>query len=321
MTNEPVKSGASAVAKSMEAIKVDPGVGAFKYENLGDYVKFADVMCRSAEMLPEHLRMKPALCLAVLMRATHWGFDPYALANETYQAKPGGVIGYQAKVFIAALRTCAGVQLKYDFDGKIDVSMKPFMSANNRKIADRTATGDRKVTAWALIDGERLEYETPILDEIGVKNSPLWHNDPDQQLRYYAARGWARIHRPDVMMGVFEADEVREMDRAVKDVTPKENAFAKLGKDAREAAAEVIDDADEESAETDHDPITGEIVDDDDATEEFDQESPHFKAGMEAAASGFTRSQCPKDLNGPATVHWFAGWDTFMESQPEEVEA
>lgn len=311
MTNEVQAPGVNAVAKSMEAIKVDPGIGAFKYENLGDYVKFADVMCRSAEMLPEHLRQKPALCLAVLMRATHWGFDPFALANETYQAKQGGVIGYQAKVFIAALRTCAGIQLKYDFEGDIKVDMSPFMSANKRKIADRTASGDRKVTAWALVDGERLEYETPILDEIGVKNSPLWHNDPDQQLRYYAARGWARIHRPDVMMGVFADDEVREMDRVVKDITPMEegNAFAKLGNDARDAAAE--------TAEDEADPITGEVVESDPKSLE---DSENFMAGFEAAASGFTRSQCPKDLDGEATVEWFAGWDTCdQETEQKET--
>lgn len=210
---------ASAVADRLRDVKsFDPGLGSYTFSNLGEVVRFADLMCKAGEMLPEHLRNRPALCMAVTMRATHWGFDPFALAMETYQAKQGGPIGYQAKVFVAALRS-AGIKLRYRYEGTVTMLEKPVTSYKGNKIAERTATGDRKCVAYASIDGETLEYETMTLDQITIKNSPLWHNDPDQQLAYAAGRGWARRYRPDLIMGAYSSDEVEQM-APMKDVTP-----------------------------------------------------------------------------------------------------
>lgn len=43
-----------------------------------------------------------------------------------------------------------------------------------------------------------------------VRNSPLWVADPRQQLAYLATKRWARLHAPDVMLGVYSVDELQD---------------------------------------------------------------------------------------------------------------
>lgn len=269
-SNAPVHPGAVTRAAFVDGVKnYDPGLGAYNFSNLGDLVRFADLMAKSDVMLPKHLRQKPAICLAVAMRATHWGMDPFALANETYQAKQDEPIAYQAKVFVAALKNCAGIELQYRFEGEYTVSETPATSANGKQVSRRSSSGTRKCIAFATVGGKLLEYETPIIDDITVKNSPLWHNEPDQQLAYYAGRGWTRRYRPGVMMGAYSVDEVQNM-QPIRDVTPREepkiDKFAAIANRAREAQPEQTSHPETQKEEAqaddghwtdDYDPVNG----------------------------------------------------------------
>lgn len=296
MSDEP-KDGADLVASRVAEIQnFDPGLGAYNFGALGEAVKFADLMSRAGEVLPAHLRGKPAMCLAVTMRAVHWGFDPFALGLETYQAKDGGVIGFQAKVFTAVLRK-HGVPLRYRYEGKTTWLDKPAMSARGNEVAKRQAVGDRKCIAYAVIDGETLEYASPTLDEITVKNSPMWHNDPDQQLAYYSGRGFARRYRSDLMMGAYSNDEVESM--AMRDVTPtpKENGFSRLVQGAR-AAAQAETPAETASTETQAEEGMSE-----DAQEAY-------LAGMSAGRSEEAKRSDMPDMQSPATAKaWLEGFE------------
>jgi hypothetical protein len=52
-----------------------------------------------------------------------------------------------------------------------------------------------------------------------VRNSPLWEQDPRQQLAYLCVKRWARLH-PDVL-GVYTPDELQEAaPRVERDITP-----------------------------------------------------------------------------------------------------
>lgn len=316
-----------AIAKEVEGIKlVDPGLGAYHFGDLGQYVQFSDIMASAGEMLPLHLRNKPALCLAVTMRAVHWGFDPFALAMETYQAQSGGIIGYQAKVFVAALRAVAGITLKFRFEGEFKIIDKPALSRNGKQTAKRSAVGNRKCIAYATVDGDLLEYETPELDQITIKNSPQWHNDPDQQLSYYAGRGWPRRFRPDAMMGAYSNDEVQNIE-PMRDVTPQKSKFSSLADKAREAkdgtgkpTTDTDQDASqktdgEDSADTD----TSEAADDAATDKAHDQDtSPEFQAGAEAAKSGdVARHECPHTDDPDAALAWLAGYDAQITGEDE----
>lgn len=332
----------SQVAETVSDVKsFDPGLGSYNFSDLGAVVKFGDVMSHAGEMLPEHLRGKPALCMAVTMRATHWGFDPFALAMETYQAKSGGPIGYQAKVFTAALLN-AGVKLRYRYEGTIKILDKPVKSANGRQIAARTATGDRKCIAYAEVDGDVLEFETMTLDQITIKNSPLWHNDPDSQLAYAAGRGWARRYRSDVIMGAYSADEVEEM-KPMRDVTPREakpGGFAARAQAARQQAepedAQPPTDAAEGTTydEQHTDTLDGEVLPDanEDAAPDEQQgqerggtpeRSFEYDEGATAFRQGKTMTECPYDPEkDPASAdqyeQWRNGWFDASEEADQE---
>jgi hypothetical protein len=62
-----------------------------------------------------------------------------------------------------------------------------------------------------------VEYTSPMLKDIKVKNSPLWAQDPAQQIGYYASRAMCRRHFPDVILGVYTPEEMNE---EMRDVTP-----------------------------------------------------------------------------------------------------
>ncbi len=287
------------VARSVSEVKAfDPELGAYNFGNLGELVRFSDLMARADVMLPAHLRNRPALCLAVTMRAQQWKMDPFALAMETYQAKEGAPIAYQAKVFVAALRQCAGIRLQFRYEGELVITDKPVTSARGNEIAKRTAGGSLRCIAYATVGGQVLEYETPSLDEITIKNSPGWHNTPRDQLAYFAGRGWTRRYEPGVMMGAYSVDEVESM-QPIRDVTPKENPMAALAATAR-AAAKV-------DVAQDHfepEPHWTEGI----AWDEGAPGSAAFDAGAEAFKAGATTIECPHEGDAVAAADWLAAW-------------
>lgn len=305
--NPPQESGRGVdrIAASVASIQtLDPAMGAYAFGNLGDLVKFSDLMARADVMIPSFLREKPALCLAVTMRAQHWKMDPFALAQEAYQAKEGGPVGYQAKVFVTALQTCAGIVLNYRFDGDLKMLDQPVKSFNGKEIAKRTATGTLKCIAYAKVNGEVLEYETPTLDEITIKNSPLWHNNPRDQLAYYAGRGWTRRFRPGVIMGAYSVDEVEVMP-SMKDVTPKaekQDAFAAIAQKARKAD---VTDADEQPEPEGEGPHWADGYDPEDAIPGSEEWAQGETAAEDAA---LTVAACPYPEDTQEAEDWLGGF-------------
>lgn len=306
------------VAASVSEVQAfDPGLGAYNFSNLGDAVRFSDLMARAGEMLPDHLRGKAALCLAVTMRAVQWKFDPFALAAETYQAKQGGMIGYQAKVFVAALKNCTGIRLRFRYEGEVRYLDKPATSARGNQIAARTATGNLKCIAYAEVDGEMLEYETPTLDQIAIKNSPGWHNTPHDQITYFAGRGWVRRYEPGVMMGAYSEDEVRSME-SLRDVTPAEDrqkskpSFGQMAIQARKDAADPTDDQSEQeeaAVEEDQTETASPAISTPDVAGLNPMQAEAKWLGVTDFRSGAGRDQCPFPEEEPLREFWLAGWD------------
>lgn len=307
---------ADAYAERFRDIEaMDPSLGAYNFGSLAEVIQFSDLMSRADVMIPPIFRNKPAICAAVIMRAVHWKMDPFALAQEAYQAKDGGPVGFQAKVFVAALQTCAGITLNYRFEGEVKMLAKPAMSAGGKEVAKRTATGDRRCIAYATINGEVLEYETPKLDDITVKNSPMWHNDPDQQLSYYAGRGWSRRHRPGVIMGAYSADEVQEME-PMRDVTPRQSGFVAKAALAKQKA----DEAQAATADKTDDTATGGEAEADQVEDEVavDTSNPAYREGLIIGEDPDTeRGDCPYTDEPERAMLWFAGFDAAREAAAE----
>ena len=155
-------------------------------QNLGEVVRFAEVMCRADIALPKHLRGNAGACMAVALQALQWEMNPFAVASKSYSVN--GIIAYEAQLIAAVVNTRSGIKgrLRYDFIGE------------GKELSC-------KVTG--ILDDTECTYETPPVEAIQPKNSPLWKTDPRQQLGYYAARSWARRHCPEVLLGIYDRDE------------------------------------------------------------------------------------------------------------------
>lgn len=205
---------------SINSVSVSTGANGTSIapQNLGEVVRFAEVMCKADIALPKHLRGNAGACMAVAMQALEWQMSPFAVASKSYAVN--GAIAYEAQLIAAVVNTRSGIKgrLKYVFEG----------------------TGAAMTcTVTGTLDGEECVYTSPSIGSITTKNSPLWKSDPQQQLGYFSARSWARRHCPEVLLGVYDRDEAEQFQGAdnAKDVTPRTTLQARLAA-AKEAHGE-----------------------------------------------------------------------------------
>ncbi len=183
----------------------------FSPEGLNQLVRFADLMAQSKATVPSHLAGKPADCLAVTMQAAQWGMNPFAVAQKTHVVN--GTLGYEAQLVNAVVSSSnlLATRLNYRWDGD-------WSKVNGKTEKSPGLT----VTVWATLKGESEPRTLTIsMAQAGVRNSPLWEQDPRQQLAYLCVKRWARLHAPDVLLGVYTPDELQEAaPRVERDVTP-----------------------------------------------------------------------------------------------------
>jgi len=186
----------------------------------------ARVMANSGEMVPQHYRGKPEACMATVMQAARWGMDPFAVAQKTHIVS--GTLDYEAQLVNAVITTMAPTKdrLHYEWFGPWENVIGKFQektNSNNKKyIAPAWTPADEKglgVKVWATLKGEdEPRVLDLLLSQAQVRNSTLWASDPRQQLAYLGVKRWARLYCPDVILGVYSADELEE--RIEKDITP-----------------------------------------------------------------------------------------------------
>ncbi|MFK8312977.1 RecT family recombinase [Escherichia coli] len=183
----------------------------FSPEGMDRLVRFAELMSQSKVTVPAHLAGKPADCLAVTMQAAQWGMNPFAVAQKTHVVN--GALGYEAQLVNAVVSSSnlLATRLNYRWDGD-------WSKVNGKTDKSPNLT----VTVWATIKGEEEPRTLTIsMAQAGVRNSPLWEQDPRQQLAYLCTKRWARLHAPDVLLGVYTPDELAEVTpRPERDVTP-----------------------------------------------------------------------------------------------------
>ena len=173
-------------------------------------LSFAEVMATSRITVPKHLQGNPGDCLAITMQAMQWGMNPFAVAQKTHVVN--GRLGYEAQLVAAVINTRAPIVGRLDYEWFGDWS----------KVNGKTCSDDGVgVFVFATFKGEseprRLRMS---MAQVGnVRNSPNWVSDPRQQAAYLATKKFARLHCPDVILGVYTDDEL--VDVTPRDVTPK----------------------------------------------------------------------------------------------------
>lgn len=209
------------------------GLGGMQIESMAQVLEMAKLMSVSRQAVPPHLRGNPGSCLAITLQALEWRMSPFAVANKSYSVNDR--IAYESQLVQAVILQRAPIRgrIKFKYRGE-----------GQERVCTATAT---------LADGTgELEYDSPPFGKIQPKNSPLWKNDPDQQQAYYSGRALCRRYFPDVLLGIYDMDEIeaRTVDVAPAAPAPrtledKLDALASAGREPSHDAetAEIIESA------------------------------------------------------------------------------
>lgn len=168
--------------------------------SMNNIVNFAEFMCKAVITVPKHLQGNSGDCLAVTMQAMQWGMNPFAVAQKTHLVN--GVLGYEAQLVNAVIISRAPIKSRPDYQWFGDWS----------KVDGKTCkSNDIGVTVFVCLNGEDTPRQLSIsFAQVGVRNSPNWLNDPKQQIAYLAIKKLARLHFPDVLLGVYTEDELQD---------------------------------------------------------------------------------------------------------------
>jgi len=179
-------------------------------DSMDKMLKFSEMMATSKITIPKHLQGNAGDCFAIVMQAMQWGMNPFAVAQKTHLVN--GILGYEAQLVNAVINSRAPITTRLNYEWFGDWS----------KVNGKTSNSDDVgVIVSATMRGESEPRTLSIsMAQVGtVRNSPLWVNDPRQQLAYLATKRWSRLYCPDVILGVYTADEAEDFEP--KDVTPQ----------------------------------------------------------------------------------------------------
>ncbi len=184
-----------------EARSVSTQAMVFDPQTLANMQRMAETMASARITIPKHLAGSPGDCLAIVMQAAQWQMNPFAVAQKTHIVN--GALGYEAQLVNAVVSSSPllASRISYEWEGD-------WTGVNGK--ADKSDA--RAVLVSATLRGEvRPRTLRVSMAQVGeVRNSPLWVSDPRQQLAYLATKRWARLHAPDVMLGVYTVDELEE---------------------------------------------------------------------------------------------------------------
>ena len=169
--------------------------------NMQRLMSLAKLMSSSKVTVPKHLQGSEGDCMAIIIQATNWGMNPFAVAQKTHIVN--GTLGYEAQLVNAVIGASGAIHGAFEYEYRGDGgAMECRVGAVLR--------GKSAVT-W----GEWL-----CVSLVTTKNSPLWKTNPKQQLGYLQVKNWARAYAPGAILGVYTTDELDTTGLPPKDVTP-----------------------------------------------------------------------------------------------------
>ncbi len=158
--------------------------------------RIAGILARSA-LTPKHLKAATqeettANCFRVVNQAMRWGFDPFAVADESYVV--GMKLAYQGKLAAAVVNSRAGLK------GPLYATY-----AGAEKTPQRTVE-----ISGTFKDEDRPRTIKVCVADVKTDNK-LWTTNPDQKLFYTGATMWARRHCPEILLGVLTDHDLEMM--------------------------------------------------------------------------------------------------------------
>jgi len=242
--------------------------------NMSEMMDFCQMMAQAGVAVGPVCRENPGAAFAITDMAMRWGISPFQMSHKVYTVKDkSGVerLAYEAQLVNSVIQSRAPIQgrLKITYAGEGP---------------SRTCT----VSALPIGEDEPVTYTSPTLAK-AKRRSPLWNDDPDQQLAYYSQRAFARRHFPDILMGVYTEDEIEdsrdyEVKEKLENLNKPDEGDMQFEVEVISSDGEVIEEADVEQA-LEQKPDEGEDVSS--AEDETDDVEPlpekELKANAEAA--------------------------------------
>ncbi len=174
--------------------------------------RIASVMASGSSTVPKHLQGNKADCFAIAMQAAQWGMNPFVVAQKTHLV--GGTLGYESQLVNAVIIGSGAIHGRPEFTVGGDWNK-----------AKSDANADAWVEVSATIVGEQSPRKKRLnWRDVATKNSPLWKSHPEQQACYLALKYWSRLYTPDVILGVYSADELDDMPQRPIIPVPMETA-------------------------------------------------------------------------------------------------
>ena len=220
--------------------------GVFQFNNFNDAMNAAQVLANST-LVPKDYRFTyevkkgygyeattewvnnqnaAANCLIALNMANRMGYDPLMIMQNLHIIE--GRPAWSSQFIIAAINACGKFSpLRFEImnHGMTDVEYIETYWENKKKQTRQIKTQIENVScvAWAIekatgerIESAKIDMVMAIKEGWYQKNGSKWQTMPDQMLRYRAAAFFGRIYAPEILMGIYSADEVRDFI----DVTP-----------------------------------------------------------------------------------------------------
>ena len=200
-------------------------------------IQFAELMASGRCTVPTDYQGNPGDCLALSLQAQAWGMNPFTVAQKSHVIN--GKLGYEAQLVNAVITRHAPItgrpQFRYS-EGweRVLGKFKTVQGKNGPYSAPNWQPRDEE-GLWcevsATVHGEDEPRVTRMmLVQAHPRMSTQWATDPKQQLSYACLKKWARLHCPDVILGIHTTEEVelRETPEE-KDVTPLKAALSQQG--------------------------------------------------------------------------------------------
>ncbi|WP_252180192.1 RecT family recombinase [Endozoicomonas sp. 4G] len=226
--------------------------------------RFANLMASGRCTIPKELQDNPGDCLAVALQAMAWQMNPFQVAQKSFVIK--GKLGYEAQLVNAVITRHAPIQgrLEFKFSAGWDSILGRFriVSGQHGDYPVPNWNQDNEIGLWcevsATMKGEAEPRTTRVeMVQAYPRQSTQWATDPKQQLAYVTVKRWARLHCPDIILGIYTPDELQNREPIEKDITPKDRINARISEGQKPAART---DSDSPSAGVVIDPADGDPV-------------------------------------------------------------
>lgn len=171
--------------------------------NMQRLMSLAKLMSSSKVTVPKHLQGSEGDCMAIIIQATNWGMNPFAVAQKTHIVN--GTLGYEAQLVNAVICASGAIHGTFEYEY-------------------RGAGGAMECRVGAVLRGKTAITwgEWLCVSLVTTKNSPLWKTNPKQQFGYLQVKNWARAFAPGAILGVYTVDELDNTEIPPKDITPQD---------------------------------------------------------------------------------------------------